>query len=63
MPGKLQGFKLSEPLGFGWTRLLAATAYVEFFYTLKRHIAQVPGSFDHTKTEVIPSEGRCATAV
>ena len=23
MPGKLQGFKLSEPLGFGWTRLLA----------------------------------------
>ena len=23
MPGKLQGFKLAEPLGFGWTRLLA----------------------------------------
>jgi len=26
MPGKLQGFNLAEPLGFGWTRLLLATA-------------------------------------
>jgi hypothetical protein len=40
MPGKLQGFKLSEPLGFGWTRLLAATAYDEFIYTLIRQFAQ-----------------------
>src|SRR4051812_38715155 len=41
--GNFRDSELSEPLGFDWDPdYLLATAYVEFIYTLRRQIAQVP---------------------
>jgi hypothetical protein len=64
MPGKLQGFKPSEPLGSAWNpTTFSPLAYVEFIYTLRRQIAQARNCPVHKScalaavvAEVIPSE-------